>query len=66
MFRPRRDDVPCNAVELSRQLHSSVRSTNLDTSLRLLVQGADPNYFNQVSFHIFNYVIFNIEILLFL
>ncbi|XP_077298058.1 ARF GTPase-activating protein GIT1 isoform X2 [Arctopsyche grandis] len=46
VFRPRRDDVPCNATELSRQLHSSVRSSNLDTSLRLLVQGADPNYFN--------------------
>lgn len=34
--------------ELSKQLHASVRSPNLETSLRLLVQGADPNYFNEV------------------
>lgn len=33
-------------IELSKQLHASVRSSNLETSLRLLVQGADPNYFN--------------------
>ncbi|XP_055624829.1 ARF GTPase-activating protein Git isoform X2 [Toxorhynchites rutilus septentrionalis] len=33
-------------VELSKQLHASVRSANLETSLRLLVQGADPNYFH--------------------
>jgi len=32
--------------ELSRQLHSSVRTANLETSLRLLSQGADPNYFH--------------------
>ncbi|XP_055371139.1 ARF GTPase-activating protein Git-like [Condylostylus longicornis] len=32
-------------VELSKQLHASVRSSNLETSLRLLVQGGDPNYF---------------------
>merc|ERR1719365_390324 len=32
--------------ELSRQLHSSVRTPNLETSLRLLSQGADPNYFH--------------------
>lgn len=35
--------------ELSKQLHASVRSANLETSLRLLVQGADPNYFNEVN-----------------
>lgn len=34
--------------DLSKQLHASVRSPNLETSLRLLVQGADPNYFNEV------------------
>ena len=34
--------------ELSKQLHSSVRTSNLDTSLRFLVQGADPNYFHDV------------------
>lgn len=35
--------------ELSKQLHASVRSPNLETSLRLLVQGADPNYFHEVG-----------------
>ncbi|KAL1456656.1 hypothetical protein WDU94_001369 [Cyamophila willieti] len=33
--------------DLNQQLHSSVRTSNLDTSLRLLSQGADPNYFYQ-------------------
>ncbi|CAD7014714.1 ARF GTPase-activating protein GIT2 [Ceratitis capitata] len=33
--------------ELSRQLHASVRTSNLETSLRLLVQGANPNYFHE-------------------
>lgn len=33
-------------VEVSKQLHASVRSGNLETSLRLLVQGADPKYFH--------------------
>ncbi|XP_031619745.1 ARF GTPase-activating protein GIT2 [Contarinia nasturtii] len=33
--------------ELSKQLHASVRSPNLETSLRLLVQGADPCYFHE-------------------
>lgn len=35
------------AGELSKQLHASVRTSNLETSLRLLVQGADPNYFHE-------------------
>ncbi|XP_076235244.1 ARF GTPase-activating protein GIT1 isoform X1 [Calliopsis andreniformis] len=35
----------CSEEELSRQLHSSVRTSNLETSLRLLAQGANPNYF---------------------
>lgn len=35
--------------ELDQQLHSSVRTGNLETSLRLLAQGADPNYFHEVS-----------------
>lgn len=35
--------------EISKQLHASVRSPNLETSLRLLVQGADPNYFHEVK-----------------
>ncbi|XP_053672601.1 ARF GTPase-activating protein Git [Anopheles nili] len=34
-------------LELSKQLHASVRASNLETSLRLLVQGADPNFYNE-------------------
>lgn len=34
-------------VELSKQLRASVRSPNLETSLRLLVQGANPNYYHE-------------------
>ncbi|XP_053684995.1 ARF GTPase-activating protein Git [Sabethes cyaneus] len=34
-------------AELSKQLHASVRSGNLETSLRFLVQGADPNFFHE-------------------
>lgn len=45
------DDNVNLEIELSKQLHASVRSSNLETSLRLLVQGADPNYFHEVSFH---------------
>ncbi|CAH0380490.1 unnamed protein product [Bemisia tabaci] len=33
--------------DLNQQLHSSVRTMNLETSLRLLAQGANPNYFHQ-------------------
>ncbi|XP_058063792.1 ARF GTPase-activating protein Git [Anopheles bellator] len=33
--------------ELSKQLHASVRASNLETSLRLLVQGADPNFYHE-------------------
>lgn len=40
------DDVNSLEAELSKQLHASVRSSNLETSLRLLVQGADPNFRN--------------------
>lgn len=43
------DDSFNMEIELSKQLHASVRSGNLETSLRLLVQGADPNYFHEVS-----------------
>jgi G protein-coupled receptor kinase interacting protein 2 len=32
--------------ELGKQLHASVRTPNLETSFRLIVQGADPNYFH--------------------
>lgn len=38
------DDASILEAELSKQLHASVRSSNLETSLRLLVQGADPNF----------------------
>ncbi|XP_065333225.1 ARF GTPase-activating protein GIT2 [Cloeon dipterum] len=31
-------------ADLSRQLHSAVRTVNLETSLRMLAQGADPNF----------------------
>ncbi|XP_026329179.1 ARF GTPase-activating protein GIT2 isoform X2 [Hyposmocoma kahamanoa] len=44
VLRARRDEPPS---ELGRQLHSAVRSSSLDTALRLLAQGADPNYYNQ-------------------
>ena len=40
---PRRDD------EVGKQLHSSVRTANLDTSLRLLSLGAQANFFHPVS-----------------
>lgn len=41
------DDAANLEVELSKQLHASVRSGNLETSLRLLVQGADPNFIHE-------------------
>lgn len=54
------DDGAANLdVELSKQLHASVRSANLETSLRLLVQGADPNFYHEVNFSIlsFNFIL---------
>ncbi|XP_049866740.1 ARF GTPase-activating protein Git isoform X2 [Pectinophora gossypiella] len=44
ILRARRDEPP---NELGRNLHSAVRSSSLDTAMRLLAQGADPNYYNQ-------------------
>ncbi|CAB0012786.1 unnamed protein product [Nesidiocoris tenuis] len=42
--------------ELHLQLHSSVRTSNLETSLRLLAQGADPNFLHpdkgSTAFHV--------------
>ncbi|CAH0554454.1 unnamed protein product [Brassicogethes aeneus] len=32
--------------ELGKQLHASVRTSNLEASFRLLASGADPNYFH--------------------
>lgn len=47
VFRPGKDEPPLQEDDLSQQLHSSVRTANLETSLRLLSQGADPCYFHQ-------------------
>lgn len=41
------EDTASMEIELSKQLHASVRSSNLETSLRLLVQGADPNFVHE-------------------
>lgn len=49
VYRPARDDNNGDDADVSRQLHSSVRTSNLETSLRLLSQGADPNYFHKVG-----------------
>lgn len=38
----------CVENELGKQLHGSVRISNLETSFRLLINGADPNYFHDV------------------
>lgn len=43
------EDPASVEAELSKQLHASVRTSNLETSLRLLVQGADPNYVHEVN-----------------
>ncbi|KAF5292593.1 hypothetical protein FQA39_LY13926 [Lamprigera yunnana] len=40
------DGMLCVENELGKELHANVRSFNLETSLRLLIQGADPNYFH--------------------
>lgn len=55
VLRARRDEPPS---ELGRQLHSAVRSSSLDTAMRLLAQGADPNYYNQVKY--LGLLIFNV------
>uniref|UniRef100_A0AAR2LE57 Arf-GAP domain-containing protein n=1 Tax=Pygocentrus nattereri TaxID=42514 RepID=A0AAR2LE57_PYGNA len=43
---PCRDEDSCTAKDLSKQLHSSVRTGNLDTCLRLLSLGAQANFFH--------------------
>uniref|UniRef100_A0A8C8S586 GIT ArfGAP 1 n=1 Tax=Pelusios castaneus TaxID=367368 RepID=A0A8C8S586_9SAUR len=43
---PCRDDDGVTAKDLSKQLHSSVRTGNLETCLRLLSLGAQPNFFH--------------------
>lgn len=51
VYRPSREDVSEDG-DVSRQLHSSVRTSNLETSLRLLSQGADPNYYHKVMLNL--------------
>ncbi|KAM4049491.1 ARF GTPase-activating protein GIT2 isoform 4-T4 [Anomaloglossus baeobatrachus] len=43
---PCRDDDSVTAKDLSKQLHSSVRTGNLETCLRLLSLGAQAHFFN--------------------
>ncbi|XP_007525302.1 ARF GTPase-activating protein GIT2 isoform X11 [Erinaceus europaeus] len=43
---PCRDDDTVTARDLSKQLHSSVRTGNLETCLRLLSLGAQANFFH--------------------
>lgn len=43
----------CVENELGKQLHGSVRISNLETSFRLLINGADPNYFHDVRYFLF-------------
>lgn len=53
VFRPNNEDgLLCVENELGKQLHASVRTNNLETSFRLLIQGADPNYFHDVNFYL--------------
>ncbi|KAL5016285.1 hypothetical protein ScPMuIL_005874 [Solemya velum] len=48
-FVNKQKDGEVNTIDdLSKQLHSSVRTSNLETCLRLLSKGADPNYFHSV------------------
>ncbi|CAJ0945235.1 unnamed protein product, partial [Mesorhabditis belari] len=42
--RPSKDDAPLDVDDLNRQLWSCVRTGHVDTTLRLLAMGADPNY----------------------
>ncbi|XP_076334100.1 ARF GTPase-activating protein GIT2-like isoform X2 [Tachypleus tridentatus] len=44
VHRPSKDEGPMFVSDLNKQLYSSVRTANLETSLRLLSLGADPNY----------------------
>lgn len=43
---PCREDDSVTAKDLSKQLHSSVRTGNLETCLRLLSLGAQANFFH--------------------
>jgi len=58
ILRPSKEEC-CTEEELNRQLHSSVRTNNLETSLRLLAQGANPNYFYKVCIFLFRILYFD-------
>ncbi|KAK3896049.1 hypothetical protein Pcinc_000293 [Petrolisthes cinctipes] len=48
VYRAARDDpINTDGGDLSPQLHSSVRTSNLKTSLRLLSLGTDPNFYHK-------------------
>ncbi|BFZ18839.1 hypothetical protein BsWGS_21878 [Bradybaena similaris] len=42
-----KDSEASSLDDVSRELHSSVRTNNVETCLRLLSKGADPNYFHK-------------------
>lgn len=42
-----KDSDASSIDDVSRELHSSVRTNNVETCLRLLSKGADPNYFHR-------------------
>lgn len=46
VYRPLKEEDLESQDEINKQLHSNVRTANLETSLQLLAQGADPNYFH--------------------
>ena len=43
-----KDSLDQQELDVSKQLHASVRTANLETSLRLLSCGADPNFLHRV------------------
>ncbi|KAL8605105.1 hypothetical protein ACOMHN_018906 [Nucella lapillus] len=44
-----KDSEASSLDDVSKELHSSVRTNNVETCLRLLSKGADPNYFYRAS-----------------
>ena len=65
-----KDSQDSPEADVSKQLHSSVRTANLETSLRLLSCGADPNFlypvftlFHFIYIYLFIDIIFVIDIL---
>jgi hypothetical protein len=47
-FKLHPDTSSPSVDELSRQLHANVSTDNLETSMRLLHLGADPDYYHPV------------------